>query len=327
MDMSVASLGFLVAALCATVMGYAIQRGATCAVAAVEELATLGTARRLASLLEASLWVAGGLVVAQALGFANVMPAAHTVGPSTLFGGVLLGLGAFVNRACVFGAIARLGSGEWAYLLMPPGFYLGCLATGTAFAPAEPGVLWQGSPLLSASIWLATPFLCFASWRMAGHVRVIRGGVGQAPLRARIAAQLWTPHSATMVIAVAFVIMLLAVGAWAYTDVLAELARGMAGNLPLRMTLLLALFMGAVAGGWSTSRFRMSRMRTVDVTRCLSGGFLMGWGSTLIPGGNDGLILVGVPLLHPHAWMAFFIMCLTIYGAIRISVRMPACAR
>ena len=38
----------------------------------------------------------------------------------------------------------------------------------------------------------------------------------------------------------------------------------------------------------------------------------MGWGSLLIPGGNDGLILVGMPLLWPYAWVAFATMCVSI---------------
>jgi len=38
----------------------------------------------------------------------------------------------------------------------------------------------------------------------------------------------------------------------------------------------------------------------------------MAWGSLLIPGGNDGLILVGMPLLWPYALTAFLTMCVTI---------------
>ena len=38
----------------------------------------------------------------------------------------------------------------------------------------------------------------------------------------------------------------------------------------------------------------------------------MGVGSLLIPGGNDGLILVGMPLLWPYAWVAFLTMCVAI---------------
>src|SRR5512139_3135431 len=123
-------LAYLVSFGLAAVMGFAIQRGATCTVAAVDEVLTKRTTRRLASLVEASLWVAGGLLVAQTLGVLPRMPAGYALSGWTIAGGVLLGLGAFVDRACVFGAIARLGSGEWAYALTPVGYWLGCLTVG-----------------------------------------------------------------------------------------------------------------------------------------------------------------------------------------------------
>ena len=55
------------------------------------------------------------------------------------------------------------------------------------------------------------------------------------------ASRVWTPHAATTVIGVTFLVMLLPVGAWAYTDVLAGLARGMAKSLIARSLLLVAL--------------------------------------------------------------------------------------
>jgi toxin CptA len=39
---------------------------------------------------------------------------------------------------------------------------------------------------------------------------------------------------------------------------------------------------------------------------------MMGWGTLLIPGSNDGLILIGMPLLRPYAWIAFLTMCASI---------------
>ena len=125
METVLVSVAFLVAALCAGVMGYAIQRGASCTVAAVDEVLTQRTFGRLLSLLEAALWVAGGLAVAAALHVLPRMPPGFAVSVWTVGGGVLLGLGAYVNGACVFGAIARFGSGEWAYIFTPVGFYLG----------------------------------------------------------------------------------------------------------------------------------------------------------------------------------------------------------
>jgi hypothetical protein len=65
----------------------------------------------------------------------------------------------------------------------------------------------------------------------------------------------------------------------------------------------------------AAGRLHFTRVRAASLARCLIGGVLMGWGSLLIPGGNDGLILVGMPLLWPYAWIAFATMCLTIGGA------------
>ena len=73
-------------------------------------------------------------------------------------------------------------------------------------------------------------------------------------------------------IAIAFLAMLLLVGAWSYTDVLAELARGMADSLPARILLFLALLLGAVLGGWTAGRLGSLRPTPVRVLRCFAGG-------------------------------------------------------
>ena len=307
MSIMLNSLAFVLAAICVGLMGYAIQRGATCTVAAMDEIVTRRSCRRLISLLEASVWVAGGLLVARALHMLGQMPAGYPVNTWTIVGGVMLGLGAFVNGACVFGAIARFGSGEWAYVATPIGFYVGCLSVGSLFAPPAPHKLAQDSPVLQASSWLALVFAAFVLWRLA------RPLFGARPLDWR--ARVWAPHAATIVIGVTFLAALLLVGAWAYTDVLAELARGMAGSLLARSLLLLALLLGAAVGGWTAGRFAHRPIRPAQLAKCFAGGVLMGWGSLLIPGGNDGLILVGMPLLWPYAWIAFGTMCVTIATA------------
>ncbi|MBV9890981.1 MAG: YeeE/YedE family protein, partial [Rhizobacter sp.] len=292
-------------------MGYAIQRGATCTVAAVDEVVSARTFGRLRGLGEAALWVAGGLVVAEKLQLLAKMPAGYAVSSWTVIGGALLGLGAYVNGACVFGAIARFGSGEWAYVLTPLGFYLGCLSVGPVFAAAAPAELAQASPVLRAAPWLVPPFLAFALWRLAsGWQRVAHGG--RARWHERVAAHVWSPHAATTVIGLAFIVLLLLVGGWAYTDVLSELARGMSASVGARAALAVALLAGAALGGWTAGRFRSEPPSPTQLGRCLAGGALMGWGSLLLPGGNDGLILVGMPLAWPYAWVAFATMCVTI---------------
>jgi Sulphur transport len=316
MEIVLSSLTFAIAALCAGVMGFAIQRGATCTVAAVDEVVRKRRFARLVSMVEASVWVACGLVIAQTFHLLPKMPTGYAVGYLTVLGGVLLGLGAFINRACVFGAIARLGSGEWAYVVTPVGFYVGCLTVGVLFPVPAHEKIAHGSPVLQAPGWIALVFVAFILWQIASPLWVSRSSAIMETLRQqfreRILARVWSPHAATTVIGITFLLMLLLVGAWAYTDVLAELAHGMAGNLVARVLLLLALLLGAMLGGFTAGRFRSTRISIAELVRCFAGGVLMGWGSLLIPGGNDGLILVGMPLLWPYAWVAFLSMCLAI---------------
>ena len=312
MEIVLTSLAFVAAALCAGVMGYAIQRGGTCTVAAVDEVIDKRRLNRLTAMVEASLWVAGGLVLAQCLHLLGKTPAGYAVSQWTVVGGALLGLGAYVNRACVFGAIARFGSGEWAYVATPIGFYVGCASVGMVFTPPAPHRLAEGSPVLQASVWAALPFVVFAVWRLARPLF----GVRSAALARDVAGRVWSPHAATTVIGIAFFFMLLLVGTWAYTEALADLARGMSMSLVAKILLLLALFLGALWGGWTAGRFRSTRISAVQLLRCFAGGVLMGWGSLLIPGANDGLILIGMPLLWPYAWLAFLTMCVSIGAAL-----------
>lgn len=348
----------LLAVGAAGLMGFAIQRGGTCTVAAVEEILNEHSARRLLAVLEASLWVAGGLLLAQWAQLMGSRPAAHAVGPQTVAGGVLLGLGAWVNGACVFGAVARLGSGQWAQALMPVGFFLGCLSV---IALVEPGLLGLPGlavqpvllPAAPASATSPTPgtaamglsllFVGYALWRVGpGLLRGLRG----AGLAKHWAGSLWAPHAATIVIGVTFVATLLLAGPWAYTDVLIRLAQGLRADLSpgtstgmrtgqmqvpqvpqdliLPALLFAALFAGALAGGWSAGLWRHTVPTRKNMLRCIFGGALMGWGSLLIPGSNDGLLLIGVPLLMPHAWLALTSMVLAIATAMALQRAWPA---
>lgn len=303
----------LLGILCAGLMGYAIQRGATCMVAAMDELVSKRRANRLIALLEAAAIVAGGLALARLAGHLPVAPPAFAINASTIAGGILLGLGAFAARACVFGAIARLGSGEWAYALVPTGFFLGCLVAGPvlAAAPAMPSAAM--SPVLAAASWLMVPLAALLVWRTASGYRHAKAGA--------LAAYVWSPHVATGVIGLTFVILLLTVGPWSYTDYLAEAARGMASGFSWRSVLFVSLLGGAIIGGWTAGRLKMVAPGWMDVARCLAGGMLMGTGSVLIPGSNDGLILIGTPLFYGHAWVALSIMSLTIVIAMLVKRR------
>lgn len=302
----IGSTTFLLSSLCAALMGNAIQRGATCTVAAVAEVAHKGTFRRLVALGEAALWVAGGLLVALALGVTAALPSSFVTTVWTILGAIMLGIGAWINGACVFGAIARFGSGEWSYAFTPLGFYVGALSLSSLFPNASPvphATTW------SPPAWLAIAFVVFACGRLLVMLRtVLTGG--------RAFRQVWAPHEATVVIGIAFTIMFICVGAWAYMDILFRLAQGMTANLGWRLILFGALLAGAILGGWTEGKLASRVPTWRSLSRCFAGGTLMGWGSALIPGSNDGLILIGLPLLMPYAWVAVFTMVVTIWVAL-----------
>jgi toxin CptA len=302
-----------IAAVCAGLMGFAIQRGGTCLVAAVDEVVSKRHATRLIALAEASLLVAAGMVAAQLLGVLPMAPRAFGLTGWTVLGGVVMGLGAYVAGSCVFGAIARIGNGEPAYLLVPLGFFLGCVAAVQLGMTRLPHQIAAHSPVLSQAALFAIPLLLVAAWRLARVVGAARRG--------QFVEHVWSPHVATGVIGVTFVTLLLVVGAWNYTDYLAEAARHMATRGTDRGLLVLALFGGALLGGWTAGRIKPAWPALSAIARCLAGGFMLGFGGSLVPGANDGLILLGLPLLYPHAWLAFASMLLTIAAALIVQQR------
>lgn len=300
MDIPVLTLPFAVAAVLAVVMGFAIQRGATCTVAAVEQVVLERRTQRLRSILAASAWVLAGLLLAHALGVSMNLPSGYRVGAGTLLGGALLGFGAFVNQSCVFGSIAKLGSGYWSYAATPIGYYIGCLLIAAQTRGAHADSLPHVAPTQQASALLAAALLAALSWlalRAAAKSPVPHAHSLRARMHHLATRRVWEPGAATAVIGLTFLGMLLLVGAWTYTDALADFARGMRMSLLARCLLFLALFAGALVGGWSAGRLQAVAPSPLAVLRCFVGGVLMGVGSWLIPGGNDGLILVGMPLL------------------------------
>lgn len=307
------------AAVCAGLMGFAIQRGGTCLVAAVDEVVSKRRAHRLIALAEASLLVAAGMVIAQLLGVLPMAPRAFALTGWTVVGGMIMGLGAWVAGSCVFGAIARIGNGELAHLLVPLGFFLGCLSALRLGMTRLPHTVPIHSPVLAQAALFAIPLLLLVSWRLS---RVI-----QAARRGQLAEHVWSPHVATGVIGVTFVILLLLVGAWNYTDYLSEAARHMARRGADRGFLLLALFGGAVIGGWTAGRIKPLKPSLGSIGRCIGGGFMLGFGGSLVPGANDGLILLGLPLLYPHAWLAFTSMLLTVAAALTVQQHGSAMVR
>jgi Sulphur transport len=236
----------------------------------------------------------------------------------TIFGGLMLGLGAYVNGACVFGSVARLGSGEAGFLVTPLGFFLGIKLF-------EGAVAFQPMRLSQTAIGaVQLPFLLLAAFSLYALARLFRiAWTALRRARPQNAVAPWDPHEATLVIGLTFAVMLLAVGRWTYPELLSDLALGELSGTVWRSALFVALLCGARLGGLVHGKIGWVSPTTRRIATCLVGGAMMGIGSASVPGGNDGLVLIGLPFLMPYALVALATMVvaigLTIWGQRRFA--------
>lgn len=283
-----------VALLAAAAMGFSIQQGGTCMVAATTQLIEDGSSKKLRALAECSLWTSALGLAALALGLPFRASPGFAVAAVTVLGGTLLGLGAVLNGACVFGSIARIGGRDWHYLLTPPGYFLGSLIHAAVHGPtAASASSGTGAGLVPILVMLMLASLA-VSIRQFVFLRRLD----------------WDYRHATIAIGLTFVPLAVLAGPWTYTEALSRAAHG-GEMVPLVEAMLFAALLGgAILGGRGLAG--PDRVYPARALTCLGGGVLMGLGASMIPGGNDNLILVGLPGLQPHAWIAIAAMTATI---------------
>lgn len=294
----------------AFIAGFALQRGGICIVIAVREAVEQGRWRRFLSFLECSAWAMIGLLIVNAMGWMalGAWPQQASI-QMALLGGAVFGVGALVNGACAFGSAGRFAAGELSFLAFIPGFVAGAaLATVTGAAVAmRPG---PQAPLPNAIIaGLVLALAAFAIWRLW---TAWRDAPTLTETMARLRAPHWPAPLAMAVIAFANVALLTIVFAWPYTTLLVDyaLARGM--DLLVRTLIALVFLAGAAVGAATAGRFKLRSASWRELGARLGGGALMGFGAALIPGGNDALVLLGLPLLQPAAFAAYAAMAAVI---------------
>jgi toxin CptA len=288
---------FLIAFALAGLLGFAIQRGGTCTVAAIDEIVIHRRGSRFFALLEAAVWVAGGLFIFWSLKLDQQPIISWDITWLTVLGAALLGLGAVINGACIVGTISRIGNLEWMFSFT----LLGFLAGSMAFYGLHLDVYLPSSQTREA-------FRLIPPWLI---------GLIAAGMLARLfylRKHLWHFRMATIVIAIAQLLLRLVYGPWAFSDFLIDLAKtNEVINFVPRLLLFMALLGGAIWGGFTkTSSRPMGGMHLQGMIQRLMGGALMGAGSLMVPGSHDSLVLFYLPLLLPFAFVTYTVMILTI---------------
>jgi toxin CptA len=297
-------------------IGFACQRGNTCAVATVDDLVYRRSPARMLALVYTWAIVAGGLAIVHQ--FSSQQVSSSPITWWSALGGVLLGTGAVVNGSCTTGTVCRIGSGEYKFLATVAGFFLGCVVAPTVLGASHT----ESHRHDATSATLQHPWIAVVAGAIALGIVVVRCTRSGDPWSEALRRP-WDPRVASAVIALLFVAACQIHGRWSYTDLLGDIARGKGADIGTRTALLLALFLGAVVGGRTQRGTRPIGPLTPQVVRCAIGGTLMGLGFSLTHSAFDGITFVGQPLLLPLAWVT---MAAT-YGAITVGIAALRSAR
>ena len=289
----------------AFVLGYAAQRASICAVRATEQWVTCRRTSRLRAFFGAAAWSGAILLpLAWLLPSRAMLAADAPVTLAAIAGGALFGLGAWLNGACALGTIGHLTRGRTDYLATVAGFVLGALAAirlGIHPGPAMRSTLampgWRGGVA-----WVA-----FAAAIVPAAI------AGLAQLRRRRLGLV----AAFALVGVCGGLLNATAGPWPYTTLLASVAGriampGVAAPPAIALLCLPAILAGGATAAWRAGRFALTRPRALPGAAKLAGGAVMGLAAMLIPGGNDALLLSGLPSLGRSAWAAYPAMIVTV---------------
>lgn len=286
-------------ALMGVLLGASAHRAGLCTVKAVAEVMTTRRAHVLWSFLKASLWTLGLLSVAAWAGL-HADLSARALSLTGVAGGILFGVGAGLNGACSFSTFSRLAEGHGVMLMTLVGWGLGLLAVRSVVTSP------QGSTsATSLPAWIVLPglvWLLWEGWRLGR--RVWRRGKGI------LTDGHWPLSLGVFLVALGMTGLLLMGRPWSFTST-AICASGAAEPAPCAHPGTLWLVSGAAMLSMLTSAvlrgsFRLRPVQLRSAFRRLGAGSLMGAGAAMIPGGNDGLILFGIPSLSPLALPAWF---------------------
>ena len=309
MNILVSSLTVLLAGA----IGFAAHRANLCTVRAVQEILSNRRAHILMSFLKTSLWVVGvTYLVSWGLQFDLAATKNLNFSSQSILGGLLFGAGATINRGCAFSTLTRLGSGNLGMVTSLLGFLIGSSAYGltTVAGLTNPAIVRISS--MPNKEWAVPISMALAGWMTWELVKLLSSPDSKINWRQRLLAPHYRLSTAAMIMGFSNAIIYLMIGAWSYTLLFGQTTRhvvlGMSTPPNILWVLFLALIGGIGLSAWQSHRFRWQWQPQWRWVSYCTGGVLMGFGAGAIPGGNDALIMNGLPSLSPHAAPTFLAM-------------------
>lgn len=306
-------------------MGFAIRRGSICAVAAVNHWINHNHSVHIRAFITAASW-AGIVLLPSAWLFPGVVNLSPSYLPSeaTVIAGALFGLGAFLNSACVFGTIAHLANGEMDYIGTLIGMFIGALLSSlVTLHPGSLHLINLATPSV-LSICILAVFIIIAFRDIDFKYCVIAPDNVNVPHTG-----IWSPCFSMFVIGTSGGLLHATIGNWGYLTMLSHSATALLNPsiaaIPLQVfTATGALICGAIVAARKTRRLKFRKLRILPFSRKLAGGSLMSFSAAIIPGGNETLLLHGIPSLAPHAIIAYGVMLVVLVGLFKFNQKAQA---
>ncbi|MEA2910967.1 MAG: uncharacterized protein QOJ15_3048 [Bradyrhizobium sp.] len=308
---------FVFAVALAFVLGFAAHRASICTVRAVAEVMSARSGSIFLSIGKSILWV--WALVIPVLAFmpaAGIGLAGWSLTGTAVLGGFLFGMGAAMNGGCAYSTMARFVDGDGKMLATIIGFAVGvfCFATlakwrwltQPAPAPALVGSLFAGS---WARVWAGALACAFVAWSLYEILRLWRTRPGDKRFIELILAPRYRLSTAAALVGLPGALLFLIYGPISYTATFELIIQGALGTQgwpsAMRTILLLAVMAGMLTSTLQRGTFRFDWRPRFSWLLNLSAGAFMGLGTALAPGGNDALLLYGIPILSPYAAPTF----------------------
>lgn len=316
----------LFAAALAALLGFAAHRGSICTVKAVAEVLTSGRAFMLISFVKTVAWVVAiALPIFWWTTAASAIPVGWSLSYQACIGGFVFGIGAAVNGGCAFSTLSRFAEGETRML----GTFFGMTAGAaifihtpfdTTYLQQAPAAFWTSAPsggliAIMAALWAWCLWEGLRLWRTRDAAASAIWGAGAFRL-----------SSAALFIGLTNGVLFAFVGAWAYTGTIAvsmaDLSSSDAQHSPslaIRWGLFGAVFLGMAVSAHLRKSIRPRMASLSEWAASVTGGAAMGFGVAMAPGGNEYLILQGIPGFSPHSLPAYLALLLGIAAAMAVA--------
>lgn len=302
----------------AFVLGFSAHRASICTVAAVAEVLSSRTIVVFVSFLKVILWVTlvNGLLVLWMPELARPRTV-DVLTLSTLIGGFVFGAGAAINGGCSFSTISKIAQGNLHMASTLPAFVFGVVVSSKTLAGVGADMSMAVPPMDDR---LYRAILAILSlWGLRELVRIAWPNIRGAGIWQGMTAGRYRLSTGAAMIGIGSGFLYAIHGRWAYSSKIVDsfIDRPLLqiASADLAIWLFVALLAGALTSAISSREFSYSFARDM-MRRNIVGGFLMGFGAMMVPGGNAALLLQDLPTMSVRAAAAYVSMVIGIAFAL-----------